>query len=117
MAYNWDSTSIDNLILKEIPWEEAKRARQEQAFKPAGNEAFWYRTSTQIWFLISKDWYGYSSHNISVVMSYIKNPDMTEWTTDVNLINDLGYSRNFIYRCITRAIQILSNNQNKPSGK
>ena len=117
-AFSWNSTTLENLILKEISWEEAKRARQEQAFKPAGNEVFWYKTTTQVWFLMSNDWAGLNGYeNVWVVLSYIKNPDMTDWTEDVNLVNDLGYSRNFIYKCITRAIQTLSNNQNNPSGK
>ena len=95
--------------LKEISWDEAKRSRMEPAFKPTGNECFWYRTTTKIMFALSDEWEGdYTSGQIFVVLYYIKNPDMTEWTVDINLVSDLGYSRNFLYKCIDRVVSRFS---------
>ena len=105
----------NELTLKEISWDEANRSKLEPAFRPVGSECFWYRTPVRVFLMTSEDIESTSA--LWIIMSYIKNPDMTDWTEDVNLINDLGYSRNFIYKCMTRAIQTLSNNQNKPSGK
>ena len=104
----------NEFILKEISWDEANRSKLESVFRPVGVECFWYRTPVAVFFMTSKE---RETSPLYIVMSYIKNPDMTDWTENKNLINDLGYSRNFIYKCITRAIQTLSNNQNKPSGK
>ena len=95
--------------LKEVPWDEVKRSRMEPAFKPTGNECFWYRTTTKIMFLLSDEWENdYSAGQILVVLYHIKNPDMTEWTENVNLVSDLGYSRNFLYKCIDRVVSRLS---------
>ena len=33
---------------------------------------------------------------------------MTDWTENVNLVSDLGYSRNFLYKCIDVVVSRLS---------
>jgi len=41
------------------------------------------------------------------VYLYIKNPDPDDWTSGVNLISDKEYSRDFLYVCIKKAVEML----------
>ena len=95
-----------NLMLKRVSWEDIKRTKLESAFKPAGNECFYYFTTNRIELLLSENFEGHQM--ILFVMHYITNPDMDDWTSGTNLVTDLGYGRGFIYRCIDLAVSRFS---------
>lgn len=96
------------ITLKKIDYSEAKRIGLEPAFSPTKTECFWYRLGNKVQMILSEDFdVGSQPTNLNFVFSYIKNPDPGEWAT-ANLITDLGYGRDFLYRCINRAAQYLS---------
>ena len=48
LANYWSSGY--KITLKEISWDEANRSKLEPAFRPVGQECFWYRAPTKILF-------------------------------------------------------------------
>ena len=45
----------------------------------------------------------------AVVFQFIENPNPTDWEDNVDLIAELNYSRNFIYRVIGETVLNISN--------
>ena len=88
------------LILKAVDHDDIKRMNLEPAYKPAGNECFWYRAGNTIRFLLSNDWDG--SDELNFTIQSIFSPDKTKWTG--SMIDSHGYSRGFLYRCIDNAV-------------
>ena len=96
-----------SLTLKEIPKEEYKRMALEVAFRPTSEEVFYFRRGNNIYFVsgqIADDEVG-----INVVFQFIENPNPSDWDGSVDLIVDLSYSRNFIYRIISETVLNISN--------
>tara|TARA_Y100001951_G_scaffold16002_1_gene11112 strand:- start:99 stop:623 length:525 start_codon:yes stop_codon:yes gene_type:complete len=96
-----------SLTLKEIPKEEYKRMALEVAFRPTSEEVFYFRRGNNIYFVsgqIADDEVG-----ISVVFQFIENPNPDDWGTSTDLITNLNYSRNFIYRIISETVLNISN--------
>jgi hypothetical protein len=90
-----------DIFTKEISKEEFERMQVEEAFRPALNEVFWYQDSKYIWLIVSFD----QELIVPAVFSvYMQNPDDTDWGFNVDLIEDLKYGRNFIYKCIDKAV-------------
>ena len=89
-----------DLILKAVDHDDIKRMNLEPAYKPAGNECFWYRIGNTIRFLLSEDWEGENVLNFTI--QSIFSPNKTNWTA--SMIDDHGYSRGFLYRCIDNAV-------------
>ena len=101
-----DENFTSALTLKEIPKEEYKRMALEVAFRPTSEEVFYFRRGNNIYFVsgqIADDEIG-----ISVVFQFIENPNPDDWD-DKDLIADLNYSRNFIYRIISETVVNISN--------
>jgi|TARA_R100000687_G_scaffold24_1_gene12 hypothetical protein len=96
-----------SLTLKEIPKEEYKRMALEVAFRPTSEEVFYFRRGNNIYFVsgqLADDEVG-----ISVVFQFIENPNPDDWGTSTDLITNLNYSRNFIYRIISETVLNISN--------
>ena len=96
-----------SLTLKEIPKEEYKRMALEVAFRPTSEEVFYFRRGNNVYFVsgqIADDEVG-----ISVVFQFIENPNPDDWGISTDLITDLNYSRNFIYRIISETVLNISN--------
>ena len=89
-----------DLILKAVDHDDIKRMNLEPAYKPAGNECFWFRVGNTIRFLLSEDWEGENTFNFTIQAIY--SPDKIIWTG--SMIDDHGYSRGFLYRCIDNAV-------------
>ena len=101
-----DENFTSALTLKEIPKEEYKRMALEVAFRPTSEEVFYFRRGNNIYFVsgqIADDEVG-----ISVVFQFIENPNPDDWDSK-DLITDLNYSRNFIYRIISETVVNISN--------
>tara|TARA_R100001510_G_scaffold56177_1_gene61267 strand:+ start:1911 stop:2483 length:573 start_codon:yes stop_codon:yes gene_type:complete len=96
-----DVRSRADIFTKEITKEEYERMQVEEAFRPALNEIFWYQDNKYIW-IIAEFNKGLIPQFIFTV--YLKNPDSSQWNFDVDLIEDLKYGRNFIYKCIDKAV-------------
>jgi len=98
-----------DLTLKKVDHEEIKRIQLEPAFAPTHTECFWYRAGNKIKFVMSKDFVMSKplSPHWDFVYLYIKNPDPDDWTSGVNLISDKEYSRDFLYVCIKKAVEML----------
>lgn len=102
-----DENFTSALTLKEVPKEEYKRMALEVAFRPTSEEVFYFRRGNNIYFVsgqIADDEVG-----ISVVFQFIENPNPDDWDSNTNLITDLEYSRNFIYRIISETVVNISN--------
>ena len=102
-----DENFTSALTLKEIPKEEYKRMALEVAFRPTSEEVFYFRRGNNIYFVsgqIADDEVG-----ISVVFQFIENPNPDDWDGNTDLITDLNYSRNFIYRIISETVVNISN--------
>ena len=102
-----DENFTSALTLKEIPKEEYKRMALEVAFRPTSEEVFYFRRGNNIYFVsgqIADDEVG-----ISVVFQFIENPNPDDWDAPTDLITDLNYSRNFIYRIISETVVNISN--------
>ena len=102
-----DENFTSALTLKEIPKEEYKRMALEVAFRPTSEEVFYFRRGNNIYFVsgqIADDEVG-----ISVVFQFIENPNPDDWDAATDLITDLNYSRNFIYRIISETVVNISN--------
>ena len=102
-----DENFASALTLKEIPQEEYKRMALEVAFRPTSEEVFYFRRGNNIYFVsgqIADDEVG-----ISVVFQFIENPNPDDWDVNTDLISDLNYSRNFIYRTISETVRNISN--------
>ena len=96
-----------SLTLKEIPKEEYKRMALEVAFRPTSEEVFYFRRGNNIYFVsgqLADDEVG-----INVVFQFIENPNPDDWGTSTDLITNLNYSRNFIYRIISETVVNISN--------
>jgi len=91
---------VSDLILKEIDHDEVKRMKLEPAFKPAGNECFWYRIGNEIRLLLSEDWTG--GLIINFTFQIINSPDKDNWTGDMTTGH--GYSKGFVFKCIENAV-------------
>ena len=94
-----DENFTSSLTLKEIP--------NEVAFRPTSEEVFYFRRGNNIYFVsgqIADDEVG-----ISVVFQFIENPNPDDWGTSTDLITNLNYSRNFIYRIISETVVNISN--------
>ena len=90
-----------DIFTKEISKEEFERMQTEEAFRPTLNEIFWYQDNKYIWLIVSFD----QDIAVPAVSSvYLQNPDSTDWSFSTNLIEDLKYGRNFIYKCIDKAV-------------
>ena len=101
-----DENFTSALTLKEVPKEEYKRMALEVAFRPTSEEVFYFRRGNNIYFVsgqIADDEVG-----ISVVFQFIENPNPDDWDSK-DLITDLNYSRNFIYRIISETVVNISN--------
>jgi len=85
---------------KKITKEEYERMRLEEAFRPALNEIFWYYDNIRMIIIAREDQEVLSA---GIVLHYLKNPSPDGWTFNKNLIDDLKYGRNFLYKCIDRA--------------
>ena len=102
-----DENFTSSLTLKEVPKEEYKRMALEVAFRPTSEEVFYFRRGNNIYFVsgqIADDEVG-----ISVVFQFIENPNPDDWDSNTDLITDLNYSRNFIYRIISETVVNISN--------
>ena len=95
------------LTLKEIPTEEFKRMALEVSFRPTSEEVFYFRRGNNIYFvsgqLVS------DGADTAVVFQFIENPNPDDWNGNVDLIAELNYSRNFIYRVIGESVLNISN--------
>ena len=90
-----------DIFTKEISKEEFERMQTEEAFRPTLNEIFWYQDNKYIWLIVSFD----QDIAVPAVSSvYLQNPDSTDWSFSTNLIEDLKYGRNFIYKCMDKAV-------------
>lgn len=110
-AYLPTSTLMTTLLtLKETSHKNIQRLQLEPAFRPTKTECFWYRVGKSVKLILSRDFTIEESipAQYDFVFSYVKNPVPEEWTTSVDMINDLGYGRDFIYTCIKRAVNMLS---------
>jgi hypothetical protein len=104
-----------SLTLKEIPREDYKRMALEVSFRPTSEEVFYFRRGNNIYFVsgeIADD-----ESSTTVVFQFIENPNPDDWANSVNLVTELNYSRNFIYRVINETISNISNQPlaSKPS--
>tara|TARA_R100000789_G_C2997217_1_gene147772 strand:- start:88 stop:660 length:573 start_codon:yes stop_codon:yes gene_type:complete len=104
-----DTTDLmqSGLTLKRVDHSEVKRIQLEPAFAPSHTECFWYRVRDRVHFILSKDYVEATPPSWEFIMLYIKNPDPDDWTSEVDLIADKGYSRNFLYSCINKAVDSL----------
>ena len=91
-----------DLILKAVTHDEIKRMNLEPAYKPAGDECFWYRVGNTIRFLLSRDWEGATEIDFTILA--IDGADPTVWETGDDMTSGHGYSRGFLYRCIDNAV-------------
>jgi len=89
-----------DMTLKAVSHDEIKRMKLEPAFKPAGDECFWYRVGNEIRFVLSNDWEG--DQTINFTIQIINSPVSSEWGEN-DLTTDQGYSLGFLYRCIDNA--------------
>ena len=96
-----------SLTLKEIPKEEYKRMALEVAFRPTSEEVFYFRRGNNIYFVSGQ--LADDEGGISVVFQFIENPNPDDWGTSTDLITNLNYSRNFIYRIISETVLNISN--------
>ena len=80
-----DENFTSALTLKEIPQEEYKRMALEVAFRPTSEEVFYFRRGNYIYFVSGQ--IADSEVKISVVFQFIENPDPSEWTQNIDLIN------------------------------
>ena len=94
------------VTLKEIPYSEYKRMQLEISFRPARYEVFWFRRGNII-YLVTSERVSLLG-NITLVFQFIENPDPSDWTGSVDLISDLSYSRNFLYRVIGSTVENIS---------
>ena len=95
------------LTLKEIPREEFKRMALEVSFRPTSEEVFYFRRGNNVYFVSGQlvD----DGADTAVVFQFIENPNPNDWSNDVDLISELNYSRNFIYRVIGETVLNISN--------
>ena len=96
-----DVRSRADIFTKEITKEEYERMQVEEAFRPVLNEVFWYQDNKFLWLIVDFD-IGLVPQLVFTV--YLKNPDSSNWNFNVDLIEDLKYGRNFIYKCIDKAV-------------
>lgn len=96
-----DVRSKADIFTKEITKEEYERMQVEEAFRPALNEVFWYKDNKFLWLIVDFNT-GLIPQLVFTV--YLKNPDSSNWNFNVDLIEDLKYGRNFIYKCIDKAV-------------
>ena len=96
-----DIRAKDVVFTKEITKEEFERMAVEGAFEPALNEIFWYQDNKLIWLIAPTT---NEIHIPGIFAVYLQNPDSTDWSFSTNLIEDLKYGRNFIYKCIDKAV-------------
>ena len=101
-----DENFTSALTLKEIPKEEYKRMALEVAFRPTSEEVFYFRRGNNIYFVSGQ--IADNEVGISVVFQFIENPNPDDWDSK-DLITDLNYSRNFIYRIISETVVNISN--------
>tara|TARA_R100001163_G_C5067450_1_gene206582 strand:+ start:3246 stop:3869 length:624 start_codon:yes stop_codon:yes gene_type:complete len=102
-----DENFASALTLKEIPQEEYKRMALEVAFRPTSEEVFYFRRGNNIYFVSGQ--IADNEVGISVVFQFIENPNPSDWGVNTDLISDLNYSRNFIYRIISETVVNISN--------
>ena len=96
-----DVRAKSEVFTKQITKEEYERMEVEEAFRPTLNEIFWYSDNKFIWLIAPFD-IEIPFPEIDVV--YLKNPNPEDWNFNVNLIKDLKYGRNFLYKCINKAV-------------
>ena len=91
------------VTLKEIPYDEFKRMALEVSFRPARYEVFWFRRGNKIYIVTSE--LASELGDLPLVFQFIENPNPIDWTGNVDLIADLSYSRNFLYRVIGSTVE------------
>ena len=96
-----------SVTLKEIPYSEYKRMQLEISFRPARFEVFWFRRGNII-YLVASELVSLLG-DLTLVFQFIENPDPGDWTGSIDLISDLSYSRNFLYRVIGSTVENISN--------
>mgnify|MGYP003133097404 FL=1 len=96
----------NSVTLKEIPYSEYKRMQLEVSFRPARKEVFWFRRGNIIYVVASELVAELS--DLTLIFQFIENPDPGDWTGSVDLIADLNYSRNFLYRVIGSTVENIS---------
>ena len=99
-----------DLTLKETTHANIQRLQLEPAFRPTKTECFWYRIGKNLKLVLSQDFEIDEDvpTEYDFVFAYVKNPEPENWTTSIDMINDLGYGRDFLYTCIKRAVGMLS---------
>jgi len=93
------------ITLKEIEHGEFRRMHLEVSFRPTSDEVFWFRRGNDIYFIAGQ--LAEEQYDLSVIFQFLKNPDPADWT-ESDLLADLNYSRNFIYRVITDTVVNIS---------
>ena len=104
--YQQPQADFDSAItLKEIEHNEFKRMHLEVSFRPTSDEVFWFRRGNDIYFIAGL--LAETQFNLAVMFQFLKNPNPDDWE-DSDLLTDLNYSRNFIYRVITDTVANIS---------
>jgi len=104
--YQQPKADFDSAItLKEIEHNEFKRMHLEVSFRPTSDEVFWFRRGNDIYFIAG--YLAETQFNLAVMFQFLKNPNPDDWE-DSDLLSDLNYSRNFIYRVITDTVANIS---------
>ena len=107
------------ITLKEINQGEFKRMHLEVSFRPTSDEVFWFRRGNDIYFIAGQ--LAEEQYDLAVIFQFLKNPDPDDWSGEIDLLGDLNYSRNFIYRVIGRTVENISSlpafaGQSEPEG-
>jgi|TARA_R100000750_G_C2346329_1_gene96506 hypothetical protein len=95
------------ITLKEIPYSEFKRMQLEVSFRPARNEVFWFRRGNIIYIVTSE--VASKLVDLPLVFQFIENPNPGDWVGTIDMISDLSYSRNFLYRVIGATVDSITN--------
>jgi len=104
--YQQPQADFDSAItLKEIEHNEYKRMHLEMSFRPTSDEVFWFRRGNDIYFIAGI--LAETGFDLAVMFQFLKNPNPDDWE-DSDLLTDLNYSRNFIYRVITDTVANIS---------
>ena len=104
--YQQPQADFDSAItLKEIEHNEFKRMHLEVSFRPTSDEVFWFRRGNDIYFIAGI--LAETGFDLAVMFQFLKNPNPDDWE-DSDLLTDLNYSRNFIYRVITDTVANIS---------
>ena len=104
--YQQPQADFDSAItLKEIEHNEFKRMHLEVSFRPTSDEVFWFRRGNDIYFIAGL--LAETQFDLAVMFQFLKNPNPDDWE-DSDLLTDLNYSRNFIYRVITDTVANIS---------